>query len=72
MTKDFKTKMKENQRRHEEEKQRLQKDMEQDRRNFKEQRKHIEKEVSEESLQSLSLAYVMNSFSDPETDAAVT
>lgn len=45
MTKDFKTQMKETHRKHEEEKQRLQKDMEKERRNFKEQRKNIEKEV---------------------------
>lgn len=47
MTKDFKSQMKESQRKHEEEKQNLQKEMARERRNFKDQRKIIEKEVSE-------------------------
>lgn len=54
MTKDFKTKMKEFQRKHEEEKQMLQKDLDKERQNSKEQRKIIEKEVSKDKIASLS------------------
>ena len=45
MTKDFKMHVKEIQRKNEDEKQKLQKELEKEKRNFKEQRKAIEKEV---------------------------
>ena len=47
MTRDFKAQVKEIQRKNEEEKHGLQKELEKERRNFKEQRKAIEKEVRE-------------------------
>ena len=46
MTKDFTTKMKDLQRKHEQEKQQLQKELDKERRSIKEQRKLIEKDVS--------------------------
>lgn len=45
MIKDFRTQAKEIQRKNDDEKQALQKELEKERRNFKEQRKAIEKEV---------------------------
>ena len=45
MTRDFKARVKEIQRKHEEEKHGLQKELDKERRNFKEQRKAMEKEV---------------------------
>ena len=46
MNKDFKLRMKEMQRKNDEEKQKLQKELDKERRNFKEQRKIIEKDVN--------------------------
>lgn len=62
MTKDFKTKMKENQRTHEEEKQKLQKELGQ---NSKERRKIIEKEVSKNQIVSLLKQLVILQLSHP-------
>ena len=50
MTKDLKAKMKETQRKHEEEKQRLQRDLDKERQSMNEQRKKIEKEVSKNNF----------------------
>ena len=46
MNKDFKLRMKETQRKNDEEKQKLQKELDKEHRNFKEQRKIIEKDVN--------------------------
>ena len=50
MTKDFMMKMKDVQRKHEHEKQQLQKELDKERRSIKEQRKLIEKDVSNNAL----------------------
>lgn len=65
MAKDFKTKMKEIQSTHEEEKQKLQKELEKERQNSKERRKIIEKEVSKSQIVSLLKQLVILQLSHP-------